>query len=229
MPLRPRGDRPVPVVMTLEEVRAVLAHLGGTHRLVATLLYGGGLRLIEGLRLRVKDLDFGRRQLSVRHGKGRKDRLTSLPASARDLLQDHLADVHRLHERDLAAGKGCAPLPFAFGRKLGPSAAKAWEWQWVFPARRRAFDQRTGAVVRYHLHPSAAQRAVREAARAAGLEKRITTHTFRHSFATHLLEAGTDIRTIQDLLGHRDLRTTMIYTHVARSGPHGVTSPADRL
>jgi site-specific recombinase XerD len=215
--------------MTLEEVRAVLAHLGGTHRLVATLLYGGGLRLIEDLRLQVKDLDFGRRQLSVRHGKGRKDRLTSLPASARDLLQDHLADVHRLHERDLAAGKGCAPLPFAFGRKLGPSAAKAWEWQWVFPARRRAFDQRTGAVVRYHLHPSAAQRAVRQAARAAGLEKRITTHTFRHSFATHLLETGTDILPIPDLLFFNDTATTEIYTHVARSGPHGVTSPADRL
>ncbi len=227
--VRARADRPVPVVLTLTEVRAVLAELSGVDRLVATLLYGSGLRLSEALRVRVKDLDFQRRQLCVRQGKGRKDRFTTLPGSLRDPLLEHLRAVRRTHGRDLAAGLGCAPLPYALERKLGPEQARSWAWQWVFPASRQSVDRRTGAGVRYHLHPSVTQKAVRAAARAAGLHKRVTTHTFRHSFATHLLESGTDIRTVQDLLGHRDLKTTMIYTHVANTGPMGVASPADRL
>jgi integron integrase len=227
--VRIRGQRPTPIVMSIDEVRAVLAQMRGTHHLIATLLYGSGLRLIEALRIRVKDLDFARAQLCVRQGKGRKDRYTTLPGSLRDAMQRHLESVERLHRRDLREGLGCAPLPFALERKLGPEVARSWPWQWVFPSERLSVDPRTGVRLRYHLHPSGPQRAVRAAARAAGLEKRITTHTFRHSFATHLLEAGTDIRSIQELLGHRDLETTMIYTHVARSGPLGVRSPADRL
>lgn len=227
--VRIRGQRPTPIVMSIEEVRSLLARMHGTQRLIATLLYGSGMRLIEGLRLRVKDLDFGRNQLCVRQGKGRKDRYTTLPGSLRDAMHEHLAGVARLHRHDLREGVGCAPVPFALERKLGPGEARSWQWQWVFPSARLSVHPRSGALLRYHLHPSGPQRAVRAAARSAGLQKRITTHTLRHSFATHLLEAGTDIRTIQELLGHRDLDTTMIYTHVARSGPLGVSSPADRL
>ena len=227
--VRARRERPTPVVMTLTEVRAILDRLQGTHALVAQLLYGSGLRLEEALSLRVKDLDFERGQLCVRQGKGRKDRYVPLAHRIREPIAAHLRGVRALYDTDRAAGEGLAPLPHALARKLGPEASTAWRWQWVFPARRRSVDPRTGAVVRYHLHPSAVQRAVRSAARRTGLRKRITTHTFRHSFATHLLESGTDIRTLQELLGHRDLDTTMIYTHVLRSGPLGVTSPADRL
>lgn len=227
--VRARGERPVPVVMTQDEVRAILAAISGPHRVVCTLLYGSGLRLIESLRVRVKDIDFGRSQLTVRQGKGRKDRCTTLSRASHEALSAQLRAARVLYDRDRQRGEGCAPLPFALERKLGPSASTAWGWQWLFPSSRLSVDPRTGVVQRHHLDPSGPQRAVRAAARRAGIKKRVTTHTFRHSFATHLLESGTDIRRVQELLGHRDLKTTMIYTHVARSGPFGVTSPGDRL
>jgi integron integrase len=227
--VRARRERAAPIVMTLDEVRLVLGELKGVHRLVATLLYGSGLRLIECLRLRVKDLDFARHQVCVRQGKGRKDRYTTLPESLRPSIREHLNSVRVLHRDDLRRGHGCAPLPYALERKLGPEVATSWGWQWMFPARGLSADPRTGTIARHHVDPSGPQRAIRQAARRAGIEKRVTTPTFRHSFATHLLEAGTDIRSVQELLGHRDLKTTMIYTHVPLSGPKGVTSPADRL
>lgn len=227
--VRARGDRSVPVVLTIDEVRLILAELEGRQRLIATMLYGGGLRLIECLRLRVKDLDFGRSQLCVRQGKGRKDRYTTLPKRLAEPMAEHLARVRALHLEDLRKGHGCAPLPYALQRKLGARESAAWEWQWIFPAHRLSIDPRTGALVRYHLHPTSPQRAVKNAVHRAQIAKRVTTHTFRHSFATHLLEGGTSIRTLQELLGHRDVKTTMIYTHVANSGPFGVTSPADKL
>lgn len=226
--VRARSPRSAPVVLSVEEVRMVLRCMSGQNRLIATLLYGAGLRLIECLRLRVKDLDWERHQLCVRRGKGRRDRYTTLPTSARPALTAHIETLHRLHQRDLQAGYRGATLPDALDRKF-PSASRAWPWQWLFPATRLALDSRSGELRRHHLHETATQRAVRKAAGAAGLQKRVTTHTFRHSFATHLLESGTDIRTIQELLGHRDLKTTMIYTHVAKSGPYGVRSPADNL
>jgi integron integrase len=226
----------VPVVMTRDEVWAVIGALerapaGRTPALVATLLYGAGLRLSEALCLRVKDLDLPRGELTVRAGKGGKDRCTVLPEVARAPLRAHLERVRALHGRDLARGDGRVALPHALARKW-PDAGRDWRWQWVFPARRRYRDVATGAWLRHHLHETAIQRAVATAVRAAGLVKRASCHTFRHSFATHLLEDGYDVRTVQELLGHKDLKTTMIYLHVlhglGRSGL-GVRSPADRV
>jgi integron integrase len=225
---RARPRRALPVVLGRDEVRAVLAELHGTHRLEATLLYGAGLRLLECLRLRVKDLDLERYQVVVRQGKGRRDRATTLPRSLRQPLERHLKRVRDLHQRDLREGWGEVPLPDALERKY-PNAGREWGWQWVFPAARLARDERSGRVTRYHQHPTVLQRAVKQAAQRARIAKRVTCHTFRHSFATHLLEGGADIRTVQELLGHRELKTTMIYTHVLDRGPLGVASPADRL
>lgn len=224
-----RAKRPprLPTVLARDEVRAVLDGLVGMPRLMTMLLYGAGLRLMECARLRVKDVDFARAQLVVRAGKGNRDRVTMLPASLHAPLTAHLARVRRLHERDLARGWGWVELPAAFGRK-SPGAGRALAWQWVFPATRVYCDRTTGERRRHHFHETAVQRAVREAAARAGITKRVTCHAFRHSFATHLLEDGYDIRTIQALLGHTDVRTTMIYTHVLGRGPAGVVSPIDR-
>jgi integron integrase len=225
--VRARRTRGLPVVLSRDEVRAVLRQIEGTHRLVAALLYGSGLRLLECLQLRVKDLDFDRRQLVVRQGKGRRDRHTPLSRKLRPALERHLERVRAVHEGDRQRGIGVW-LPGALEIKY-PSAVLEWGWYWVFPARRTLVDRRSGAILRHHLHETAVQRSVKEAARKAGLAKRVTCHSLRHSFATHLLEDGSDIRTVQELLGHRDVSTTMIYTHVLERGPLGVTSPADRL
>jgi integron integrase len=218
----------LPSVLTRDEVRAVLAQLGGTYRLMAQLLYGSGVRLMECMRLRVKDLDFAQQQLVVRDGKGTKDRITMLPMRLIEPLQDHLRIVRRTHEEDLARGYGTVYLPYALERKY-PNANREWVWQYVFPADRLSTDPRTGMVRRHHLDESGLQKAVRAAVRAAAISKPASCHTLRHSFATHLLESGYDIRTVQELLGHRDLKTTMIYTHVLKRGGRSERSPLDEL
>jgi integron integrase len=225
-----RADRPirVPVVLTPEEVKRVLGALAGTPQLVARLLYGSGLRLLEGLRLRVQDLDFEMKQLTVRDGKGAKDRYTVLPESLIPDLREHLQRVQLRHQEDLREGFGSVYLPGALDRKY-PNAAREWRWQYVFPARDRSTDPRSGAVRRHHLDEATIQKAIRAAVVRTGITKRASPHTLRHSFATHALQRGADIRTIQELLGHNDVSTTMIYTHVLRQGGNGMKSPLDCL
>jgi integron integrase len=229
-----------PREMGMLEINAFLTHLAtqrnvaastqnqapGVHQLMTKLLYGSGLRLMECIRLRVQDLDFEYRTITVRDGKGQKDRITPLPEAAAPDLQRHLRHVRLLHEDDLAAGFGSVYLPYALAQKY-PNAAREWVWQYIFPASKFSIDPRSGQQRRHHLDESSLQRAVRQAARKAAVQKRVTCHTFRHSFATHLLEAGYDIRTLQELLGHKDVSTTMIYTHVLQRGGLAVRSPLD--
>jgi integron integrase len=226
--IRARKPTRLPVVMTREEVKAVLASMTGDKRLMASLMYGAGLRLMECLRLRVQDIDFSRHEILVRDGKGAKDRITVLPASLTILLQAHLKQVKAIHERDVAEGWGRVQMPTALDRKY-PNAPKDWRWQWVFPQDHRWINPTTTEQGRHHIDEPLVQKAVRDAVAQAGLTKRVTCHTFRNSFATHLLEGGYDIRTVQELLGHSDVKTTMIYTHVLNRGPAGVRSPVDGL
>ena len=222
-----RGRR-LPEVLSVNEVRLILSHMKGVPRLCATLLYGSGLRLSECTNLRVKDLDFDRAEIMVRAGKGNKDRRVPLPRLATRALKVHLERVRKQFERDLRYGVLMSQLPGGLSRKI-VRAERDWRWQYVFPAARIYVDRETGVRRRHHLHDSAIQRAVADAARAGGVTKRVSCHALRHSFATHLLESGSDIRTIQELLGHSSLQTTMIYTHVLNRGGLGVKSPADRL
>lgn len=216
----------LPTVLTVDEVRSLLSQLEGTPWLIASLLYGSGLRILECCRLRVLDVDFSMRQINVRNGKGAKDRVTMLPSSLLEPLQSHLHLVKCQHDRDLEQGGGAVYLPFALDRKY-PSAPKEWKWQYVFPAAHVSRDPRSDAVRRHHVEEQQVQRAVKAAAQSIGINKKVTPHTLRHSFATHLLQGGYDIRTVQELLGHKDVRTTMIYTHVLNRGGRGVLSPLD--
>ena len=216
----------LPVVLTQEEVGAVLSRLTGTQWLVGSLLYGTGMRLMEALRLRVKDVEFTRKEILIRDGKGAKDRITMLPLALVNPLKAHLSKVKGLHEQDITEGFGEVYLPNALGKKY-PRAGREWGWQYVFPSSKRALDPRSDMIRRHHIQDQAVQRAMKQAIRDAGIIKFATPHTLRHSFATHLLQSGYDIRTVQELLGHKDVATTMIYTHVLNRGGRGVMSPLD--
>jgi len=226
--IRARKPKRLPVALTRDEVIDVLAELDGDKRLMAALMYGAGLRLTECLRLRVQDIDFGRNEIMVRDGKGGKDRITVLPESVCPALHLQLECARRVHKQDLCDGWGRVQLPEALSRKY-PNADAEWSWQWVFPQEQRWQSSATGEQGRHHVHETILQRAVKDAVRRSGITKHASCHTFRHSFATHLLETGYDIRTIQELLGHKNVSTTMIYTHVLNKGGFGVRSPMDRL
>jgi integron integrase len=223
---RAKKPQRIPEVFTRSEVKEILSRLQGTNLLIATLLYGSGLRLMEAARLRVKDIDFEMNQITVRDGKGEKDRVTMLPQTVKTQLQDHLVRVQKLHQDDLRAGFGEVYLPYALERKY-PNASQEWKWQFVFPAAKISVDPRSGQKRRHHVSGDSIQRAVKQTMRRAAINKHGSCHTFRHSFATHLLESGYDIRTVQELLGHKDVRTTMVYTHVLNRGGQGVKSPLD--
>jgi integron integrase len=226
LPIRATKRKRLPTVLSTDEAKKVIREMDGVYKLLAQLMYGGGLRLMEVLRLRVKDIDFSNRQIIVRDGKGGDDRATIFPESLMEPLRLHLKEIKILHEKDLAAGRGTVYLPNALERKY-PNANREFAWQYAFPASSLHTDKITGTKRRHHIHETSLQKAVRAAGRAAGLTKRVTPHVFRHSFATHLLEAGYDIRTVQELLGHKDVKTTMIYTHVLNKGPKAVRSPLD--
>jgi len=224
---RAKKSRHLPTVLTREEVRLVLEEMKGVHALMGRLQYGTGMRLMECLRLRVKDVELDRREVVVRQGKGAKDRVTMLPASLVEPLRVHLGVVRKIFDWDRANGVPGVELPYALERK-NPAAAVSWPWQWIFPQRTLSIDPRSGVRRRHHAYDQTLQRALQVAARRAGIPKPVSTHTLRHSFATHLMEAGYDIRTVQELLGHKDVSTTMIYTHVLNRGGRGVVSPLDR-
>jgi len=225
---RAKKPRKLPVVFTREEIRAILDQLESDKWLMGQLLYGSGLRVMECVRLRVKDVDFSYKQITVRDGKGGKDRVTMLPEIVIPAMEKHLRKVRAIHQRDLKAGFGTVYLPHALARKY-PNADRSWAWQFIFPASKRGIDPRSRVERRHHIHESVIQRAVKQAIRSAGIPKTGNCHALRHSFATHLLEAGYDIRTVQELLGHKDVSTTMIYTHVLNRGGRGVQSPGDML
>ncbi|OQX30193.1 MAG: integrase [Candidatus Sedimenticola endophacoides] len=225
---RPKHPRRIPTVLGQEEVAAIFSHIGGMKLLMLRLMYGTGMRVMECVRLRIMDLDFSYRQINVRMAKGKKDRVVPMPEVLVDMLQQQIRWVQRQHEQDLADGFGRVMIPEALARKY-PMAETEFRWQYLFPASRIARDPRTGVMRRHHIHQTVLQKAVRRASGEAGIAKRVTTHTLRHSFATHLLESGADIRTVQELLGHSDVSTTMIYTHVVGRGGKGVRSPLDHL